>query len=566
LIHLLRHPLSVTESLVRNRFDRLLGSDRDPWDFANEIWMQYNSNIRHYLQQHPKKLQMQLRYEELVTHPEQSIERICRFLEIPATDSMLQPCDRKANEGLHQASAPIGDPNFNKRNKIEPGLADWTQSLAHAHRLSSKTLKLAEELNYSLQRPNKLLALAPSQLQALESGYADEWLIVQETQLPIQDPDPKRLQKALNNLIARHETLNWIFEKNEEGQWQARVRPQDTTIAIVDLSGLNSLETKRRIKALKKELSGNISINQGPLIQVALLKNRKDGSSSLLTIVSHLVSDGLSMNLFQSELWNLYRHPVVNVESDKGYRNYISAIQESQTQFEKEAPFWKRQLLGAGAKVPSDMRRGSDKFGTERSMETNLQWDDIFGNGSRNLNEVLPAFGVALGRMVSQWNGDDQALIAMRMHQRSGAVGTFQKVFGSFAGDIPFLIQNVENRDKAIANFKQSLKKIPQGGMGYSVLKHTGMVENIEDLAGVRLNFQPIGPANANIINSAVQNASEQRRPYALDFVVRMSPEECRVILRYSSNRFRRTAIRGILEELMNGVKKLLNQKQGNNA
>jgi hypothetical protein len=150
LIHLLRHPLSVTESLVRNRFDRLLGSDRDPWDFANEIWTQYNSNICQYLHQHPKKLQLQLRYEELVTHPEQSMERICQFLEIPAADGMLQPCDRKANEGLHQASAPIGDPNFNKRNKIEPGLADWTQRLEHVHRLSSETLKLAEELNYSL--------------------------------------------------------------------------------------------------------------------------------------------------------------------------------------------------------------------------------------------------------------------------------------------------------------------------------------------------------------------------------------------------------------------------------
>lgn len=570
LIHLLRHPLSVTESLVRNRFDRLLGSDRDPWDFANEIWTQYNSNIRHYLHQHPKKLQLQLRYEELVTQPEKSMERICRFLEIPATEGMLQPCDRKANEGLHQVSAPIGDPNFNKRNKIEPGLADWTQRIEHAHRLSSKTLKLAEELNYSLQRFNKLSALAPSQLQALESGYAEQWLIVQETQLPILDPDPNRLQDALNNLIARHETLNWFFEKNEAGQWQAGVRPQDTTIAIVDLGGLNSLETKRKIKALKKELSANISITQGPLIQVALLKNKKDGSSSLLTIVSHLVSDGLSMNLFQSELWNLYRRPVKageKVELDKGYRNYISAIQERQLQFKNEEQFWKHQLIGTGAKVPSDVKRGADKFGTERTMEAIFQLDDIIGDGSKNLNEILPAFGIALGHMVAQWNEADQAVIALRMHQRSGAIGAFQKVFGSFAGDIPFPVPaTIRNRDKAIANFKQSLKKIPHGGIGYSVLKQKEILENIEDLVGVRLNFQPIGPANANILNSTVQNAPEQRRPYALDFVVRMSQEECRVLLRYSSNRFRRTAIRGIMEELMNGVKELLNQKQGNNA
>ncbi len=153
-IHLIRHPLSVAESFVRNRFDKLFSIEGDAWEYAGRLWHKMNSNIAGFLQGIPPHRQLQLHYEQLVSDPAENMQALCRFLNVPFEESMLNPYEGdRMTDGLHQHSIPIGDPNFSKHNKIEAAYANaWEAHKDMLGKFDQKTIELAEQLGYVFDR------------------------------------------------------------------------------------------------------------------------------------------------------------------------------------------------------------------------------------------------------------------------------------------------------------------------------------------------------------------------------------------------------------------------------
>ncbi len=75
-IHLIRHPLAVAASYVKNRFHKILGHD-DPWAKSDVLWQESNTNIHYFLGQIPTEQHMMFRYEELVKEPEKILKSFC---------------------------------------------------------------------------------------------------------------------------------------------------------------------------------------------------------------------------------------------------------------------------------------------------------------------------------------------------------------------------------------------------------------------------------------------------------------------------------------------------------
>src|SRR5262249_1747679 len=134
-IHLVRHPLAVMESFVRNRFDKLLSIKDDPWVFAALLWRQYNSNIDTFLAAIPTDRWMRIRYEDLVAQPFATMKELCDRLNLKFDGRVLQPYEGdRMTGGLHGVSLPLSDPNFKKHDRIESDLGGaWEEHLDKTH-------------------------------------------------------------------------------------------------------------------------------------------------------------------------------------------------------------------------------------------------------------------------------------------------------------------------------------------------------------------------------------------------------------------------------------------------
>lgn len=161
-IHLVRHPLAVIDSFVKNRMDRLIGLDNvDPYQTAESIWQRMNDNIATFLQGVDPDRQLLVRYESLVTDAGATMQAVSSFIGLPYDPGLLTPyAGAKMTDGVTGQSLSVGDPNFNSRNKIDPALADAWQSVELPKPLTAETLSLTRQLNYPLP-PQADMAVQP---------------------------------------------------------------------------------------------------------------------------------------------------------------------------------------------------------------------------------------------------------------------------------------------------------------------------------------------------------------------------------------------------------------------
>ncbi|GMV92676.1 MAG: hypothetical protein AMXMBFR82_24540 [Candidatus Hydrogenedentota bacterium] len=151
-IHLVRHPYSAIESFMRNRFERLMTEgETDSMALGEDVWSVMNANIRDFLSPLIKSKHHLVRYEDLVSDPEKTMKALCAFLEIPFDRAVLKPYEgKRMTDGVHSASAPVGDPNFMNHKDIDPALGTVWKRIRLPRRLGGYSRRVAAELGYSL--------------------------------------------------------------------------------------------------------------------------------------------------------------------------------------------------------------------------------------------------------------------------------------------------------------------------------------------------------------------------------------------------------------------------------
>jgi acyl transferase domain-containing protein/pimeloyl-ACP methyl ester carboxylesterase/aryl carrier-like protein len=151
-IHLIRHPLSMIDSFVNNRFDRLLGlNGTSPRDAAETIWVESNANVSDFFQSIDRSRTTTIRYEDLVRTPARVMRDLCSFLAIPFDDAVLKPYEGgRMTDGLQTQSVGIGDPGFLSHTEIDASLADAWRSAKRVGSLGPKARSIAAKFNYEM--------------------------------------------------------------------------------------------------------------------------------------------------------------------------------------------------------------------------------------------------------------------------------------------------------------------------------------------------------------------------------------------------------------------------------
>lgn len=256
--------------------------------------------------------------------------------------------------------------------------------------------------------------------------------------------DTNALEKSLNDIIQRHESLRTVFSiaenKNEPVQTILPFSP--TPLPIVDLEALSPEEQGQETTRLSSE-EGSLpfDLSTGPLLRFKLLRQNSQTHVLLLTF-HHIIFDGWSAGVFINELaqlYNSYCHgsPTTLNELSIQYADYAYW---QRREFDDEAiksqlEYWKEALSGElpTINLPLDTPRPARQTynGASEVITIPQRTAEALRQLSRNHNAtlfmtLLAAFNVLLYRHT----GDDEILVGTPIANRNrteieGLIGFF---------------------------------------------------------------------------------------------------------------------------------------------
>ena len=174
------------------------------------------------------------------------------------------------------------------------------------------------------------------------------------------------LERCLNEIVRRHETLRTSFQMVNDQPAQVIAEQATVPLVIEDLTSV--AETDREVEAqrrVKQEILRPFDLTASPLLRTTLLR-LADEDHVLVLNTHHIVSDGWSLSVFRQELAALYEvfgsdRPSPLAELPIQYGDYSVWQRKflSGEILDKQTAYWKQHLAGAPASLdlPTDRPR-----------------------------------------------------------------------------------------------------------------------------------------------------------------------------------------------------------------
>ena len=226
------------------------------------------------------------------------------------------------------------------------------------------------------------------------------------------------LQRCLQEVVDRHESLRTTFIESPEGPLQRIAPAVEAHLERKDLSDLPLPQREQEARRLAEaEARREFDLSTGPLFRATLLKLSEE-EHCFLFVVHHIVFDGWSEGLLYRELQELYTSlcngepspleelPVQYADFTLWQREYLQG-----EVLEKELDYWKTQLEGAPRvlELPTDHARPPQPSYEGRTvsrmfpaslLETLKKLGD--GEGATLFMTLLTAFETLLHRYTGQ--------------------------------------------------------------------------------------------------------------------------------------------------------------------
>jgi amino acid adenylation domain-containing protein len=207
--------------------------------------------------------------------------------------------------------------------------------------------------------------------------------------------DVAKLQRSLEGVIRRHDSLRTSFQ-TESGEPVQKIAADVTvSLPLVDLSSLPPEKREERARQLAVEEAGkSFDLTQAPLLRARLLRLEEEDHIFILA-QHHIISDGWSMAIFFRELAALYQEASTLPELTCQYGDYARWQQGwlHGDEQKRQAEYWKKELAGAPPCLELPTDRPRPETPTYRGALARFQWDPPL---SERVRERCPAEGVTL--------------------------------------------------------------------------------------------------------------------------------------------------------------------------
>jgi len=204
--------------------------------------------------------------------------------------------------------------------------------------------------------------------------------------------DLDALERTLNEIVRRHESLRTTFQTVNGEPVQVIAPPQPLSLQVVDVSHLPQQERKAEAQRLADEDAQQpFDLSRGPLFRVQVVRLAEDEHLLLMTM-HHIVSDGWSLKLMGHEwelLYNAYRAGETSPLSELPIQYADFAVWQREWMrgelLEKQLEYWREQLGGELPEMELPMDHARPARQSFRGAAESLEFG---GEALRRLKEI----------------------------------------------------------------------------------------------------------------------------------------------------------------------------------
>ncbi|MES1245675.1 MAG: non-ribosomal peptide synthase/polyketide synthase, partial [Acidobacteriota bacterium] len=532
-IHLLRHPGGMIVSFEEARLEQVFFRevpDIPRRELAELTWLTSHQNILELLQDVPRERQVEVRFEDLVSEPGPTLERICRLAWIDFHPGMLDPYEdssRRMTDGIHPLSKMVGDVKFHRHSGLDASVAERWRERLDERTLGDLTWEMAALLGYEPRRapepvreairdapegawaPIQPLARGPQTRLPLSFAQQRLWFLDQLApgspayNLPafvrLRGPLSRAaLEASLRRVEERHEVLRTVFV-SVDGEASQVVSPAGRLrLPCVDLTSVPGPVRGREVERLAAaELARPFDLTGGPVWRATLLALGAEEHAVLVTM-HHIASDGWSMGVLVREIGALY--PALAEGRDASlaalpiqYADF-AAWQRSWLEgevLERHLSWWRDSLAGAPAVLDLPFDRPRPAAQSFRGALWRTRIDAGVARGVESLGRagaatpfmvLLAAFQVLLSRL----SGQDDVVVGAPVAGRNRP--ELQGLIGFFVNTLP-LRARLEG-DPVFQDVLARVRSTVLGAFAHEELPFEKLVDELS--AGRTLAYSPL--------------------------------------------------------------------------
>jgi amino acid adenylation domain-containing protein len=320
------------------------------------------------------------------------------------------------------------------------------------------------------QRPERIpLSFAQQRLWFLDrlGGTSAEYNLPSALRL-IGELDRMALEKAINAIVSRHESLRTHFLEIDGEPAQVILPELHIELPLEDLSSLDEIAQRDHIlSALREEADSPFDLARGPLLRIGLLK-LGEHDHILLRTMHHIVSDGWSEGVFNHEFALLYQ------AFHEGRDNPLHLLPIQYADFalwqrqrmEQEGlagglAYWRQQLAGIPERLelPTDRTRPPvQSFGADLCR---MKAGNELAVGLKRLSQsqqatlymsLLAAFAVLLSR----YSGQEEIVVGTPIANRQEV--ELEDLIGFFVNTLAMRVQ--VNEDKSVGELVAEARRV----------------------------------------------------------------------------------------------------------
>jgi len=372
------------------------------------------------------------------------------------------------------------------------------------------------------------IPLTPIQRWFFEQELPDPHHYNQAIMLELKQPvSADLLEKTLGQLIEHHHALRLRFD-HDARDWKQAIAAREThqVFGRVDLSSLTPKAQTAEIKTIADKTQSSLNLSDGPIIRAVYFDLGTARPHRLLIAIHHLAVDGVSWRILLDDMQRAYeqlqrgedvRLPAKTL-SFKRWSELLSAPAQS-TAMRQELEYWTAEPRRNVGKLPVD-RTGDNSVDSARSVlvslrpeETRLLLQEVPRAYQTQINDVLLA---ALAQALSEWTGKTKVLLDLEGHGREEIVEDcdLSRTIGWFTTIFPVLLEvsNSSAPGQTLKSVKEQLRRVPNRGIGYGVLRYLSG----DEMISAQLEKLPPAQVSFNYLGQLDQVFSDETTPFIL--------------------------------------------------
>lgn len=314
--------------------------------------------------------------------------------------------------------------------------------------------------------------------------------------------EPVAVKQAFEQLVAHHDILRSRYFVSKNGRIEQRIKEvSETHFTVESFSFKREPHFERRIREEANRLQRSLNLQQGPLIRLAIFETAEQ--HELLIIMHHLLVDGVSWRILLDDFSYLYQGMIKQEtrslpSKTTSYQEWAQKLSKyaNSSELLQEISYWEEMEKKA---IPSLFQTNTVKSNGQLRDAATIQFcltkeqtkallEDVHHAYHTKMNDLLLA-GLCLA--IREWSQNHRLAVNLEGHGREAifhdvdltrTVGWFTTiypvVFDLSTSSIPFMIKSV----------KETLRAVPNKGLGYNVLRY---LTEPERRANLRFSLQP---------------------------------------------------------------------------